>query len=44
MSNKIMHDYIQRVIKPYVGKNKCLLLMDEFSAHSSAEVDQFLIS
>jgi hypothetical protein len=33
-----MEDYIDTVIVPYIGKNECLLVLDDYEAHKTASV------
>ena len=39
-----MLDYIDKIIKPYIGGNKCLLLLDDYRAHQTDEVLNYFLS
>ena len=42
VNQKIMIEWLQRVLLPYVGRNNCMFLYDSFEAHISDEVLNFL--
>ena len=44
MDSELMMDYIDKVIRPYIGTNKCLLILDDYRAHKTPEVIQYACS
>ena len=44
MSSELMQDYVNRIIKPYIDANKCLLILDDFSAHKTDFAIQYMTS
>ena len=44
MDFQLMMDYIDRVIRPYIGTSKCLLVLDDYCAHKTPEVLQYACS
>ena len=38
MSTEIMLDYVDKIIKPYIGENKCLLVLDDYKAHKTQDI------
>ena len=44
MDSELMMDYIDKVIRPYMGTNKYLLVLDDYRAHKTPEVIQYAFS
>lgn len=40
MSTGLMIDYIEKILKPVIGSNQALLLLDQFAAHSTTPVQE----
>ena len=41
MDEDIMVDYMNKIIIPYIGSNKCLLVLDDYRAHKTEQVIQY---
>ena len=41
MDEDIMIDYMNKIIIPYIGSNKCLLVLDDYRAHKTEQVIQY---
>ena len=45
MSTELMLVYVDKIIKPYIGENKCLLVLDDYKDHKTEEIlDHFSIN